>query len=86
MNDAIIKLPVGGIEIKLMDNGGGSISSTLHSDFYKPHSDVYDEYDAAIDALESLILAHACEGVEIWTDQYVKGIETALEAIEAVHC
>ena len=35
---------------------------------------------AAMDAIESLILAHACAGVDIESPAYVEGIETAVEA------
>ena len=36
---------------------------------------------AALDALESVMLAHACAGINIEDKAYVKGIETALDAI-----
>ena len=39
------------------------------------------QYAAAIDGLESLILAHACAGIDISSSAYVEGIETAVEAI-----
>lgn len=32
-------------------------------------------------ALESLLLAHACAGVDIESPAYLEGLETALEAI-----
>jgi hypothetical protein len=38
-------------------------------------------FNAAIDGLESLILAHACAGVDIESPAYVEGIETAVDAI-----
>ena len=36
---------------------------------------------ARVDGLESLILAHACAGVDVESPAYVEGIETAVEAI-----
>jgi hypothetical protein len=33
-----------------------------------------------IDAIESLILAHACAGIDIESPAYIEGIETAVEA------
>jgi hypothetical protein len=35
---------------------------------------------AAMDAIESLVLAHACAGVDVASPGYVEGIETAVEA------
>ncbi len=39
-------------------------------------------YNAMIDAIESMILAHACAGLDVESEPYVRGIETALDAIE----
>ena len=38
-------------------------------------------FNAAIDGLEALILAHACAGVDIASPAYIEGIETAVDAI-----
>lgn len=38
------------------------------------------KYNAAVDALESLVLGHACAGVKVDDPKYVKGLETALDA------
>ena len=66
----------------------GSITSTgLHQEptrdeQVKPQADEeHAEYNAAINGLESLILAHACAGVDIEARPYIAGIESALEAI-----
>lgn len=37
--------------------------------------------DDALDALSSLILAHACAGVDVESEAYVEGVNTALDAI-----
>jgi homoserine dehydrogenase len=47
-----------------LSNGGGTITSDLDG----------------MDAIESLILAHACAGVDVADLAYVEGIETAVEA------
>jgi hypothetical protein len=56
----------------------GRITSNLH------HGDPGGEDDsvskAIIDGIESLILAHACAGVDIRAPAYIAGIETAVEA------
>jgi len=38
------------------------------------------EFDAALDAVEALILAHAVAGMDVASPAYVEGIETAVEA------
>lgn len=38
--------------------------------------------DCQLEALESLILAHACAGVDVESAAYIEGINTALEAID----
>ena len=37
-------------------------------------------YNHMMDALESMILAHACAGIDITTPAYLEGIETACNA------
>ena len=50
------------------------------------HNEAADEaesrrvFNAAIDAVESLILAHACAGIDIESPAYIEGIETAIDA------
>ena len=54
---------------------GAVLTSDLHEDGEDP------EYRAAIDAVESLILAHAAAGVNVTAAAYVEGVETAVESI-----
>jgi len=70
-----IELPTFGITLDLDSLGGGNISSLLHED------GAPEEYEAAIDAIESLILAHACAGVDVESPAYLEGVETALQAV-----
>lgn len=60
-----------GNTITVDDNG---ISSDLHEDGE-------DEYNHAIDGLESFLLALHCEGVYLNTPQIQRALETSLEAI-----
>lgn len=72
-----IKLPCFGIVVNV-ENGSGSITST---DLKTEHNDKEDElYNASIDGIESMILAHACAGIDINTPEYIEGIETAVNA------
>ena len=38
-------------------------------------------HNGAMDGLESLILAHACAGIDVAADEYQDAIQTALDAI-----
>lgn len=73
-------LPVGNICVRTPGpsaGGGGTITSTLHSPGDTP------AYTAAIDAIESLVLAHACAGIDITSSRYADGVRTAIDAIDA---
>ena len=80
-----ISLPVGGITIELTEAGcvdGGNTwvksQGTISSELHDPDN---PEYGLAIDGLESLILAHACVGIDVSSPAYVEGIQTAVDAI-----
>lgn len=79
-----IRLPCYGVTIRLDREGNderphcGAITSDLKS--AAPNAGEA-RFNAAIDGLESLILAHACAGVDVESPAYVEGIETAIEAI-----
>ena len=84
-----VQLPCYGIKLRVMDQWG-SITSTLREDpppalvqLIEGAEDIENRlrYNAAIDGLEALILAHACAGVNILAPAYVEGVETAVEAI-----
>ena len=45
------------------------------------HSELSFSGDDALDAIESLLLAHACCGVDVTSPAYISGLNTALEAI-----
>lgn len=73
-----IDLGVYGIRVTLTTEDGrtgGVICSDLHGD------DRNDEGAAAYTAIERLVLAHACAGVDVRTNAYVAGLETAIDAI-----
>ena len=84
----IIRLPCYGITIRLVrantatEPGSGSITSDLKG---PAHIAAERWYNAAVDGLESLILAHACAGIDVASPAYVEGVETAVEAISN-HC
>ena len=78
-----IKLPCYGITVTLArenaveEPGAGSIVSDLR----EGDTAANRQYNAAVDGLEALILAHACAGVDVESPAYLEGIETAVDAI-----
>jgi hypothetical protein len=77
-------LPCFGIVVRLAkpDCPGRSLAGVITSSLHDGDSgsDYDSDYEAAIDGIESLILAHACAGVDIAAPAYVAGIQTAVEA------
>ena len=43
-------------------------------------SDNDEKFNAAMDALEAMILAHFCAGIDVSCPAYLEGIETAVQA------
>lgn len=39
------------------------------------------KFNGALDAVESLVLAHACAGIDVNSPAYLEGIETAINAL-----
>ena len=99
VKEAEIYLPCYNIHIQLLDGvnygekggfiwGGGNISSTLHEedDTSSPDEALkVDLFNAGIDALESIILAHAMAGVDVESLAYIQGIETAAQSLGNEH-
>jgi hypothetical protein len=78
-----IELPCYGITLTLVRENGAKKpgSGSIVSDLHTAETAANRQYNAAIDGLESLILAHACAGVDVESPAYVEGIETAVDAI-----
>jgi hypothetical protein len=78
-----IRLPCFGMILRLSGKPPGAKlpGGAIVSDLRYPGPPDNQLYNAAVDALESLILAHACAGVDVQSPAYVEGIETAIEAI-----
>ena len=74
-----IELPCFGIVIETND-GAGKITSDLKNETPGVKYPSGGEITPAMDAIESLILAHACAGVDVASPAYIEGIEIAVEA------
>jgi len=81
----VIKLDSFHIVITLDGKGGGTITSDIRGgrednpEGYLDNDDL--RYDASCDALESLVLAHACAGIDVNSPAYLEGLEVAVETI-----
>ena len=78
-----IKLPIGGIVITIdYDEDGRPISGNIvDTDLKTEHNDPEDElYNAAMDGVLSMVLAHAMAEVDVTSSGYIEGLETAIDA------
>jgi hypothetical protein len=71
------------ITLRLDGEGGATVQSTLQitesdADF---EAEYRQDYNSAVNGLESLVLAHACAEIDVQDARYVAGIGTALDAI-----
>lgn len=48
----------------------------------KTHINDRRTFNAIIDGIHSLVLAHVSAGIDVTSDQYQKGLETAFDAIQ----
>lgn len=82
-----VRLPCYGIVVRLGSRDrttikvrymGGSLTSNL-----KEHGDGPDVelFNNAIEMLHSLVLAHACAGIDVKSPEYVDGVKTAVESL-----
>ena len=69
------------LDEKVNGSVSGAITSDLHAMFHDPDLESDVEGDAAADALESFILAMACQDIDIESPDFLCAIETAVEAI-----
>jgi hypothetical protein len=74
-----------GIIVQLDEpNEYGDVNGTISSELQEEPTDEFDTdytvYNSMMDALESMILAHACTGIDITDNAYICGIETAVAA------
>jgi hypothetical protein len=86
MSAKTIELGCYGIVVELTGDGGASITSDLKEGFgpspcqlSKDECDGIDNYNYAMDGIESLIINHAVAGIDITTPAYLEGIESAVQ-------
>lgn len=72
---AVINTTDGHIAVTVRD-GSGQITSDL-----KSHDEDAGEFNAAIDGMESLILALAVNGFDVESPKFAQAVQTTLDAI-----
>jgi len=75
-----IKLPCFEMVLELGDKGGGSIVSDLHDD-RAMDTPAHNLYNACMDMVESMVLAHACAGIKVDSPEYVEGLELSVQSL-----
>ena len=72
-----------GITITAAENN--TAAASIQSEMHDVALSSEHPFNVSVDALESLILAQYCAGIDITTPAYLQSIETAYEAIGAQH-
>lgn len=73
-----IGLPCYNMRITLFEGGGGELTSDLGDGHLDPECD--SDVQMLLDGIESMVLAHACAGVDVGSPAYINGIESAVDA------
>jgi hypothetical protein len=83
MDNKTINLGCFGIEIELeeVNQEGIARGGTIRSDLKEEGQPNNWPFNAAMDALESIVLGHACAGVDVESYAYIEGIEIAVDSI-----
>ena len=83
MSTKEFKLPVGGIVVTIdYDEEGRPISGNIiDTELKTENNDEEDElYNASMDGILSMVLAHAMAEVDITSKGYIEGLDTAINA------
>jgi hypothetical protein len=76
--ERIVRLPRHGVEIVIQTGEG---AGQLHSNLGRAFAPMDETDRIIVDTMESIVLAHACAGVDVESSAYAEGLETALDAI-----
>jgi hypothetical protein len=77
-------IPEYGITVRVFNGGNGDIVSELKHQLLDENepADIAPDLEAVAmaDAIEALILGHACAGVDIESKAYITGLRSAIDA------
>lgn len=65
--------------VKINEDGSGSIHGSIIDD--RPENWEEDSFHFAIDNIFSLVLFHALSGVDVGSDEYVRGFEQQMTSL-----
>lgn len=74
-------LSLDALGITIQFNPENTAGANISSDMPAPESEANKEFNAAVNGLESTILAHFCAGLNIAQSAYLDGIKVSYEAI-----
>jgi hypothetical protein len=77
--------PEGVLHVVTFPGGKGQIWFEKPEDLSEDKNDLYEAYEAALDAITSLVLAHACAGIDVGSPKYVEGLNVVIEACANYH-
>jgi hypothetical protein len=80
----IISIPELGIELQIKGKSGTILKGVkeINLEGMNPEeTEESKELCGALDAVDSLILAHACAGINVKDPKYIEGVQVTLEAI-----
>jgi hypothetical protein len=75
------ELHLGCYGIIISHNEGDKSGAAIVSEMKEPETSEDNLFNSAVDALESIILAHFCAGIDVCSPAYLEGIETACQAL-----
>ena len=78
-----IELTLSGYDVSTGRYAGGTVTSNLKVNPDDEDGEDWERSNLAVDVLESIVLAHACAGVDVKSRAYQEGLETALDAISS---
>ena|SRR5690554_6261029 len=67
-----------GIGLYIQWDGQNRAAAAIFHDLSDDQDD--QEYEAAVDGITSMVLAHFCEGIDVTEPRYINGVQTALLA------
>ena len=77
ISEDVFHIPIHEMMVHVFRDGNGSYGS-IESSLKDGSTDV--EWIAACNAIESMVLAHACAGIAILDPAYLEGLETAIQS------
>lgn len=81
---SIIHIPELGIELQITEGNGSIIRGIKEINLAGLSLEEIEESKelcGALDAIESLILAHACAGINVKNPKYIEGVQVTLDAV-----